>query len=352
MATKMIAVKDITPGCVLADTVLSLSGKVLLGQGVELTPRHISLLNTWDVQNVFIQDDSLTDEEPAAETIAEKTPAKANSEDYLRFVQEYDSLVTSTAQAFSFIQKRNVVPVPLLKETAGNINVSIASNGLEVLNFLLISDYKLADFVSRHSVMVAYFAGIIARQMKWSENDIKGVALAGLLHDVGNLSANKGDDLRNRTNIAEAARLFRSTTGVPNDVMLGVLQHRECIDGSGFPTGVNGAKIHPFAKIIAVADTFHVHAYTKEYANPFPVLETLANEMFGKLDTAVCHTFIGQVRDSMINNKILLSDGRQAEVIFFHPTSSGMPIVRTEDGQILDLSARGSLAVNRLVSPR
>ncbi|MDR3564885.1 MAG: HD domain-containing protein [Negativicutes bacterium] len=353
MAAKMVAVKSLTPGCILADTVLSLAGKTLLGEGLELTPRQISLLMTWDIQNVFIQaqeEEEQPPDEPVGDPVSE-TNRKANSEAYMRFVQEYDSIVTTIAQTFDFIQKRNIVSIAHFKETAGTIHSSIASNGLAALNYLLISDYKLADFVSRHSVMVAFFSGIIARQMKWSEDDIRGVAMAGLLHDLGNLTAGKRDGLEVRAYIAESAALLKEIKGIPNEVILGILQHRECIDGSGFPTGVNGSKVHPYAKIIAVADTFHAQAYTNEYANPFAVLDTLSHEMFGKLDTAVCHTFISQVRDSMLNNKIVLSDGRQAEVIFFHPNGSCFPVVRMEDGQIADLSQPGELTVSRLVTP-
>lgn len=350
MAAKMIAVKDIVPGCVLADTVLSVKGKVLLGKDVELTPRHITLLNTWDVQNVFIR---IPEEQPAVvEAAPEPTQnivQKANSKDYLQFVQEFDSLVTNVAQSFDFIQKSNIIPMTPLKDAAGKIHTTITKNGLAVINYLLISDYKLANFVSRHSVMVAFFAGNIARQLKWSEEDIRGVALAGLLHDIGNLAAGKLNDTR--AYLAEAAVLLKKAGGISSEVILGIIQHRECMDGSGFPTAINGFKIHPYAKVIAVADIFHVQAYTGEYANPFPVLEMLSHEMLGKLDTAVCHTFISQIRDSLLNNKIQLHDGREAEVIFFHPNGSCLPIVRTADGQIVDLSQRGSGAISRIVSP-
>ncbi|MDR3592570.1 MAG: HD domain-containing protein [Negativicutes bacterium] len=345
MATKMMAVKDLAPGGVLADAVLSVNGKVLLGKDVVLTSRHISLLNTWDVQGVFIHID---EEAPAAEP---EPPAVTNNDsaEYMEFVQNYDSIVTNTVQSFDFIRRQNVVPVPRLKDTAGTIHTAIGGNGLAAMNCLLVSDYKLADFVSRHSVMVAFFAGIIARQMKWSEADIQGVALAGLLHDMGSLVGGKSLDNQNKAHIAEAAGLLRETKGLSNEVILGIIQHRECMDGSGYPSGVNGLKIHPYAKIIAVADTFHARAYTDEYANPFPVLDMLSNEMFGKLDPGVCHTFISRVRDSLLNSKMLLSSGQEAEIIYFHPNGSSLPVVRMADAQILDLSQHSGSTISRII---
>lgn len=352
MASKMVAVRDLTPGYTLSDAVISLNGKVLLGQDVELTQRMITLLISWDIQNVFVKtEEDKQEEAPVAQAAAAGVTARQDAEAFLRFVAEYDSLVTTTAQSFEFIYKRKIVPVPHLKDAAASIHSCIDSNGLTALNYLLISDYNLADYISRHSVMVAFFAGIIARQMKWSEADIKGVALAGLLHDVGNLAAEKREDPRTRTYIQHAASLLRETRGISNEVILGIVQHREFIDGTGFPMGANGAKIHPYAKVIAVADIFHGKAYTGETPNPFPVLNVLAQDMFGKLDTAVCHTFIGQIRDSMINNKVILTDGSQAEVIFFHPSGYSLPVVRADGGQIIDLSQRGGLGIKRIVSP-
>ncbi len=349
---KMMAVKDLVPGYVLADSVLSVKGKVLLGKDVELTPRHITLLNTWDVQNVFIQtanEQTAAVVEEVPEPLVADMSQKVSSKNYLQFVQEFDSLVTNIAQTFDFIQKSKVIPLTPLREAAGQIHGTITKNGLAVVNYLLIGDYKLANFVSRHSVMVAFFAGNIARQMKWSEEDIRGVALAGLLHDVGNLAAGKVNE--SKTHLTETAMLLKKANGLTREIILGIIQHRECMDGSGFPTAIHGDKIHPYAKIIAVADLFHVQAYTGEYANPFPVLETLSHEMLGKLDTAVCHTFISQIRDSLLNNKVQLQDGREAEVIFFHPNGSSLPLVRTADGQIVDCSQRGAASISRVVSP-
>lgn len=350
MAAKMMAVKDLTVGSILADTVISVNGKVLFGKDIALTSRHISLLNTWDVQSVFIHVD---EEQPADEPIQETAPqinSKIDSKEYFKFVQEYDSMVTNTAQTFDFIRKQKIVPVSHLKDTAANIHSSLA-NSFEIMNYLLVSDYKVADFISRHSVIVAYFAGIIARQMKWNDDDITGVALASLLHDVGNLVADKVDDPRAHANIAEAARLLRGTRGLSNEVILGIIQHREQVNNRKIFTGINGGKIHPYAKIVAVADFFHNLAYTNEYANPFPVLDMLTSEMFNKLDPDVCQIFINRVKDSLLNSKVYLSNGKKAEIIFFNPTKYSLPIVRIEDSEIVDLSQHKGLTISRISVP-
>lgn len=341
---KMVAVRELAVGDLLASSVLSMAGKTLLGKDIELTARHITLLTTWDVQNVFIH----VDDDEILEKPLPSVSVGGNTEEYFKFVQEYDFIVTNTVQSFDIIKKRDIIPVSHLKDTASSIYSSIVNNNFEVMNYLLISDHKLAEFIPRHSVMVAYFAGIIARQMKWSEADIAGVAFASLLHDIGNLTKAPNS----QANLAETARLLKGTKGLSNEVILGVVQHRERANSSGFPTGVQGSKIHPYAKIIGVADTFHSLAYTNEHANPFPVLDMLAREMYEKFDPDVCQNLIYRVRDSLQFNKVLLSDGQEAEIIFFHKSGYSLPIVRTVNDQIIDLSQNSSLKISRVVIPK
>ncbi|WP_378955162.1 HD-GYP domain-containing protein [Pelosinus sp. sgz500959] len=340
---KIVAVKELIEGNITSDAVHSISGKVLLGKDTVLTSRHISLLDTWDIQSVFIHTD--TEE---TDTSSLEIPPLSQPTEYLQFVQEYDSIVTDTAQSFDMIRKQMMIPVSHLKNTAGNIFSSVSNNKFEVMNHLLISDHKLADFIPRHSVMVAYFAGIIARQMKWNEDDISEVVFASLLHDIGSLATNKTTVPHAQANMSETGRLLRETKGLSSKVLLGIMQHRERSNGSGFPNGTPGSKIHPYAKIIAVADLFHNLAYNDEHANPFPILDVLTREMYINFDPDVCQHLIDRVRDSLLFNKIILSSGQEAEIVFFNRENYCSPIVRTEDGQIVDLSQRCDLKISRL----
>lgn len=343
MSAKMVTVKELIPGDILYDTVISYNGKVLLNKDIELTPRHISLLINWDVQNIFIKtDEDLPAGQAAAEAISGTEVIDA---EYQQYIQEYQGIATDINHGFGIIKRRNRIPVRYLQDTASNIQAFLANNKATAVNYLLANKCQTADAITQHSVTVASFAGIIARQLSWSETDIQGVALAGILHDVGELVSEKKDS---RSHMAETAHLIKQTTGLSHEVILGIVQHREHLDGSGFPTGANSAKIHPYAKIIAVCDTFYDRSYIHEYADPFPALNILANDMFGKLDPFICHTFINRVRDSLLNNKVLLSDGQEAEIVYFHPNGSHLPVVRTAKGQIVDLSKAGDQMIHRV----
>jgi len=341
---KMVAVKEVTVGSVLSEEVLSINSKVLLGKDIVLTTRHISLLDAWDIDNVFIHVEGEDDDRPLLNTAPIVQPAE-----YLQFVQENDEIVKKTIQSFNIIRRGKQIPVSNLKDTADNIYSTISKRNSCVMNYVLNSDPKVTEFIPRHSVMVAYFAGIIARQMKWSMVDITGVAFAGLLHDIGNLINNKIGDPRTEVSIAETGFLLKETKGLSKEVLLGIMQHRERTNGSGFPIGTTGSKIHPYAKIIAVADFFHNLVFNGEYTNPFQRLDVLTNEMFGKFDPEVCQNLIDRVRDSLLFNKVILSSGQEAQIIFFNRGSYCLPIVRTADDQIIDLTKCGDVTISRLL---
>ncbi|CUH94941.1 hypothetical protein P22_1010 [Propionispora sp. 2/2-37] len=353
MVGKLVEVQDLVPGTVLADAVLAPNGKVLLGNGVALTERHIFLLNSWDVKCVY----AVAEEAEAAEPVkaAAEPDIVANggliAKSHYEFEERYGSIAGSAVQAFDFMRKQNLIPVPCLRDTAHDIHQSVVKYTSTVTSLLLIDGQDIPDFVSQHSINVAFYASFIARQLHWSDKEIREVALAALLHHAGKLSAGTLIELHTQTHIAEAAVLLRKTKGLSLETILGIIQHREHMDGSGIPTGVAGTRIHPYAKVIAIADSFDAQIQAGEQANPFPVLDLLRREMFGKLDTEICTTFLNRVKDNLLHTKVVLANGREAEIVYFRPNGSSLPLVRTADNQILDLEQLGYSVIQRIALP-
>lgn len=341
---QMVDVQDLIVGAVLADTVVSPNGKVLLGQGVELTGRHIHLLNSWNISYVYIA----VPEEPGEEREEEVGTLPSRQQ---RFEEEYGIVSVNVHQAFDFIRKQKLIPVPALKDSAYDIHRLLLNNRSMMAGLMAAQENRMTDFILQHSVKVAFLASFIARQLHWSEQEVRDVALASLLHHAGNIMVQDDEAVHNKAYIAEAAAMLRKTKGLSGETILGIVQHREHVDGSGFPTGVAGNRIHPYAKVIAVADAFHARACQSKYGTPFAGLDFLAKEMFGKLDPVICNVFISRFQDDLLQNKIILADGQEAEIVYFRPNSSSMPVVKIADNQIIDLSRQGFSAIHRVAVP-
>lgn len=343
MSKKVVQVSQVQAGDVLADVVLSPAGKVLLAKDQVLTTRHICLLEAWDINKVSIL---CAEDDPAVTAAA--APRVAETTAYMQAAESYYSIAANAEQAFDFIRKQQLVPLPCLKDTAYDMQAALHRHGSVLGTFLLAERENDAEFISRHSIMTAFMAGMLGRRLHWTEAQNREVMLAALLHHAGNIVSGESATSHPQARIAEVAALLKKTKGISGEAVLGIIQHKEYLDGSGYPLGALGSKIHPYAKVLAVVDHFHAESYSSSKQNPFQGMHVLSGKMFDKLDPEICQTLIQQVRDHLLRTQLMLPDGRPAEIIYFYPNHSHMPIVKTADNQIVDLSQQDAAAIHRL----
>ncbi len=129
----------------------------------------------------------------------------------------------------------------------------------------LMSAVEMRDpYTAGHQNGVAKLACAIAKELDFSDDQIEGLRVACLLHDIGNLNIpaeilNKPGRLSDleytllKTHPQFGFEILR-TISFPWPVAQMVLQHHEKLDGSGYPQGLSGDQIIREARIITVAD--------------------------------------------------------------------------------------------------
>lgn len=112
-----------------------------------------------------------------------------------------------------------------------------------------IGTLKLSDeYTLQHSVEVASIAMIIAKNFGFSQEDVYKIGITGLLHDVGksqipNEILNKPDKLTEEEfSLMKKHALFgynilKKKPDITQNILLGVLQHHEKMNGKGYPLG-------------------------------------------------------------------------------------------------------------------
>jgi len=126
-----------------------------------------------------------------------------------------------------------------------------------------------------HNMRVARLCVHIGRQLSMSAYELRVLARAGLMHDIGKLGIPDNvlgkhsplDDAEwelMRTH-PEMGLTLLDRAGQSRRVVLAVLYHHERLDGSGYPYGLRAEAIPIEARIVAVADTYDALTSDRPY---------------------------------------------------------------------------------------
>jgi PAS domain S-box-containing protein len=130
-------------------------------------------------------------------------------------------------------------------------------------------------YTSSHQQRVSKLATCIAQEMGLTNEQIKGISIAGTIHDIGKMYVpSEILSKPGKLNAIEFALVkMHSQAGYdilkiiefPWPVAQTVLQHHERMDGSGYPDHLPGKDIIIEARIIAVADVVEAIASRRPY---------------------------------------------------------------------------------------
>jgi HD-GYP domain-containing protein (c-di-GMP phosphodiesterase class II) len=141
-------------------------------------------------------------------------------------------------------------------------------------DFIRVLYHDYATFT--HSANVCYYSVLLASALGMKERELMEIAVGGLLHDLGKLQIDSRILLKEGSLEERERRQIRKhpSSGFQqlcrrDDISQGqlmmVYQHHERIDGRGYPVGVAGEEIHPWARLCTVADVFEALTSNRPY---------------------------------------------------------------------------------------
>ena len=340
--------EEIKPGMVLGADVVSARGKIMLSANTILTDGMIQRLICWGFTSIVIIEDDA--ESP---TLRNKKRA-----DRVVFNAQYDQTVTIVKKAFEHIRMFKEIPFEQIREVADDIVLALIGTpgALGYLHSLRSID----NYTFQHSVNVAIIVGVLCKWLGLGEEETKELVFAGLLHDVGKAlvppeilnkpgkltPAEMGTMRRHATLGYEAARKASVLSKI---VLDGIWQHHERLDGSGYPQSIRDAEISFSAKIVAIADIYDAMTSDRVYQNrltPFAAIKTLFENMFDKLDAAICTVFLSNLKDYFVGTAVNLTDGRLGEIIYMDGLAWDRITVKTTDGECIDLHDKHTVQID------
>ena len=177
----------------------------------------------------------------------------------------------------------------------------------------LISEMR-DPYTSGHQKRVALLSSAIAKEMDLPENQIEGVYIAGILHDIGKISIpiditskpgkiSKAEFSIIKTHPEVGYKILKNIE-FPRPVAKIILQHHERLNGSGYPYNIPDKKILLEAKILGVADVVDAMSSHRPYRPALSIEETLGEIKKNKgilYDPKVVDTCIKIIREKGLN---------------------------------------------------
>ncbi len=178
-----------------------------------------------------------------------------------------------------------------------------------VLAFATAIDAK-DSYTKGHSHRVSTYSSALSKEMGWSDMDIEGIRIGGLLHDIGKITVDKTIINKASPLTSNEFRELNSHPLVGYDILSKIKfpwkgiptmtrNHHERVDGSGYPDKLTRDEISTGAKIVSLMDAFDAMTTDRPYRPRLSFREAMkeVSDNFGKqFDPDVVDSFVSIIR--------------------------------------------------------
>jgi HD-GYP domain-containing protein (c-di-GMP phosphodiesterase class II) len=200
----------------------------------------------------------------------------------------------------------------------------------------------LSCYLYEHLVQVASLAIAVGRQLSYKTKQLRELALSALLMDIGlmqvgqevmeakrRFTRSEQDEMKKHSKLGYL--LTRKYINIPLDCAIAILHHGERYNGSGYPQSMSDEDMHPYAKILAVCDTFDALITERQYRRRY-----LSQQALGILSAGINQTYSEEVVQAFqtivapypIGSVVELNTKDMAIVVDVNRENKSRPVVR------------------------
>lgn len=350
---KLVSTRLLKEGMRIDQAIVDGTGRALIEKGAYLDDFQIAYLKTKGIASIFIAEGEVDPDELELQIpqytrdLIEK--AKVPDKPKVKLSESVKKQVCEGVQnLFADPSSENFTDNSV--NIANHLTESVLSDDAVAvdLGMLKVSD----EYTFKHSVDVAGMSVVIGKNMGLPIDALKELCVAGLLHDVGKAKIpaevlNKPGKLNDdefalmKQHSLFGFQILKEKKRFSENIMLGVLQHHEKMNGHGYPQGVDRSRIHKYAKIISVADVFDALVTKRPYKDPFSknVATEMVMGMSQELDIDMMKIFLHTVILYPVDSIVTLSNGELAKVVENNPDYPLRPkVVGLKHGVVYDLA--------------
>ncbi|MFT8350476.1 HD-GYP domain-containing protein [Clostridium saccharoperbutylacetonicum] len=339
--TKVVDFSQLEEGMIVAKDVQQ-NGKVLLRKDIPITGQMIKKIkNILFIGTVEVYDKKVTAKKKVANYEKEKQ--------YIRVQEEFKEIAFKLQKTFRQLINDDEIAMHEVREFAKKIQSELTPSSIVIKNIVLYGSGD--DSIYRHSVNVAALSAIIGKWIGYDHVKLNSLVYSAILHDYGKTKIDR-DLLKKEATLTTSEfnvikthaqlgyKFVKEIKQLDTSVSYGVLMHHERLDGSGYPLGLKDEAIHPFARIIAIADVFDAMNSDRGYKKkrlPFEALQIVKNESLGKLDYEYTKVFLEHIVDYYTGEEVLLNTNETCKIIKMNLNDLEKPLI-LKDNDFIDLT--------------
>ncbi len=305
---------------------------LLLSNDAPVTENLVANLKTWGYKGVWT-DGSLVSGNSAAKASAETVSGAVLNNDAKeaegrRIARKFfEDLANSTRKVYDTFNRDGNLDMTSITDEVKKV-IQMIKNYRSYM--LRLPDLKAdgIDYLFTHSARTTIISISIGDALKLPNFRLIELGIAAMLHEVGMMKIPK-QVYDKSTPLSEKERKLISTHPVQGlkmlqeyskenanplaqDILMGVWQHHERSNGSGYPQGLSGESITLFGKIIAAACSYDAQISNRPFrdgVDGFTTMLLMLKEMRSLYDEKVISALLNSISIYPLGNYVRLKSG-------------------------------------------
>jgi HD-GYP domain-containing protein (c-di-GMP phosphodiesterase class II) len=260
-------------------------------------------------------------------------------EEHPRAQQALNTLIVDIDDIFEHVSDGEKLNVIKLRKSVEPIVDSISRNPDACL---WVNRLKQHDqYTYQHALSASMWSVSLGRQVGLPRQDLRALAMGCLLMDVGKLRVDPNllqagrklteeETVEVARHISHGLEILKECSVINQDVIDIVAHHHERYDGSGYPNGLAGDGIPPFARIAAIVDTYDALTSHRKHASaiaPSDAIKLLYSSRDEDFQAELVESFIQAIGIYPAGTLVELSSGEVGVVVAEYRTRRLRPKV-------------------------
>lgn len=323
---RYVPISSLEDGMILGKTLYGENGEILLREDSIIQISYVKKMILLGYGGVYIKDE-LSEDIVVEDVIDERLKMKT-----IKSIKDLMNKGSKTKKITSSIGE--------IEKLIENIVEEISAKDDLIVNML---DLKVANnYIFYHSVNVAVLSLVLGVALKLNKEDLYLLGVSALLHDIGKKFTS--NEILEKTTSLEKKEVeivkkhpedgynyIKEKFIVHTKVYMGVYQHHERHNGTGYPLNIKGENITLFARIISISDVYDT--LTSSRPNRKAVLPSEAMEYIMASGGSMFHPdlvkiFATKIAPYPVGTCVTLSNGYIAIVVENYSTCCLRPLLK------------------------